>query len=84
MVENIQKGLPQTSSVVREVSSRIGGGGSRHPSDARRRLLCRTIPSVVRVMSQPQECQGKEWYEHVNWTYGDYYDELHYITYDYE
>jgi len=38
----------------------------------------------MRVMSQPQECQGKEWYEHVNWTYGDYYDELHYITYDYE
>ena len=84
MVENIQKGILETSPVVRQMSSRIGCSGSRCPGDARRRLLRGTIPSVMRVMSQPQECQGKEWFEHVNWTYGDYYDELHYITYDYE
>lgn len=38
----------------------------------------------MHFMSQPKERQRAEWYSNVTWTYGDYYDELAYITYDYE
>lgn len=36
----------------------------------------------MHVMSQPQECQGEGWYDDASWTWGDYWDELSYITYD--
>jgi len=33
-------------------------------------------------MPQSQECQGEGWYDDATWTWGDYYDELSYITYE--
>lgn len=38
----------------------------------------------MQVMSHEQERQRASWYEEVTWTWGDYYDELTYISYDYE
>ena len=38
----------------------------------------------MQVMSQPKERTRTSWYEEVTWTWGDYYDELTYISYDYE
>ena len=35
-------------------------------------------------MSPTQERARTEWYQDVTWTWGDYYDELTYISYDYE
>ena len=33
-------------------------------------------------MPQPQERQGEGWYDDATWTWGDYYDDLCYITYE--
>ncbi len=45
------------------------------------------LPSVefaatLHAMPQPQECQGEGWYDDATWTWGDYYDDLCYITYE--
>lgn len=38
----------------------------------------------MQAMSPTQERARTEWYQDVTWTWGDYYDELTYISYDYE
>ena len=44
--------------------------------------MARSIPSYVQAVPPAQECEGEGWYTHVEWTWGDYYDELTYITYE--
>ena len=66
-------------------SMRMAGerGGPHQASDARRCLLRRQqFAATVHVMPQPQECQGEGWYDDASWTWGDYYDDLCYITYE--
>ena len=53
-----------------------------YASVTRRQLLARAISSHVQAVPPAQECQGEGWYTHVEWTWGDYYDELTYITYE--
>ena len=50
--------------------------------DPGRQLLAWSISSHVQAVPPTQECQGEGWYDDVTWTWGDYYDELVYITYD--
>jgi len=33
-------------------------------------------------MPHAQECQGEGWYDDASWTWGDYFDDLSYISYD--
>jgi len=76
---SVSKATPSVRSV------RLAGQRSRphQASNARRWLLRRPQPAAtVHAMPQPQECQGKGWYDEATWTYGDYYDDLCYITYE--
>ena len=58
-------------------------GGPHQASVPGRCLLRRQqLAAVVHVMPQPQECQGEGWYDDASWTWGDYYDDLTYITYE--
>lgn len=57
-------------------------GGPHYTGDSGRQLLVRSIPSHVQAVPPAQECQGEGWYDDVTWTWGDYYDELVYITYE--
>jgi hypothetical protein len=64
---------------------RMAGQRSRpyQASNAWRWLLRRPQPAAtVHVMPQPQERQGEGWYDDASWTWGDYYDDLCYITYE--
>ena len=54
---------------------------SHYASVTRWQLLAWSIPSYVQAVPPAQECKGEGWYTHVEWTWGDYYDELTYITY---
>ena len=82
MVENIQKGIPKAAPLVRQVRVASNCSRSHHASESRWRLLQRTIPGDVQELSQPQECTGAGWYDDASWTWGDYYDDLAYITYE--
>lgn len=56
--------------------------GPYQTSDAGGTVLRRQQPAEpVHVMSQPQECQGEGWYDDASWTWGDYWEDLSYITY---
>ena len=33
-------------------------------------------------MPHAQECTGAGWYDDASWTWGDYFDDLSYITYE--
>ena len=82
-VAQAQGGVPKTTPSVR--SMRLAGkrGRSHKASNARRWLLrCPQPAATVHAMPQPQECQGKGWYDDASWTWGDYYDDLCYITYE--
>ena len=64
---------------------RLAGQRSRshQASNAGRWLLRRPQPAAtVHAVPQPQECQGEGWYDDATWTWGDYYDDLCYITYE--
>ena len=77
------QGISKATPSVR--SMRLAGQRSRshQASDARRWLLrCKQPAATVHVMPQSQECQGEGWYDDATWTWGDYYDELSYITYE--
>jgi hypothetical protein len=66
-------------------SMRLASQRSRpyQASNAGRWLLRRPQPAAtVHAMPQPQECQGEGWYDDASWTWGDYYDDLCYITYE--
>ena len=81
-MEAIQKDIPGTQPRVHCVRIYSHGRRPHHTSHARRELLARSIPTNVQVVSPAQECQGEGWHEDVTWTWGDYYDELVYITYE--
>jgi len=83
-MEAIQKDIPTTAPRVRQVRLGSNSRGPHHTSKSRRQLLGWTISTHVQVMSHEQERQRASWYEEVTWTWGDYYDELTYISYDYE
>ena len=83
-MEAIQKDILTTAPCVRQVRLGSDSGGPHHTSESGRQLLGWTISTYVQVMSQPQERTRTSWYEEVTWTWGDYYDELTYISYDYE
>ena len=83
MVENITQSIPQAQHCVREVWIRCQRGGPHRASDTGRCVHGhRQSAKHVHAVPQPQECTGAEWYEEVNWTYGDYWEELYYITYE--
>ena len=76
-------GVPEATPSMRCV--RLAGQRSRphQASDAGRWVLRRPQPAAtVHAMPQPQECQGEGWYDDATWTWGDYYDDLCYITYE--
>ena len=82
-MEKTTQGILKATPCVR--SMRLAGqrGRSHQASDAGRWLLRRQQPAAtVHVMPQPQECQGEGWYDDASWTWGDYYDDLCYITYE--
>jgi len=83
-MEKLSEELLGTSSSVREVRTPGNGCGSRCASVARRGVLERQIPKPLHVMPQPQVSQRAGWYIDANWTYGEYFDELTYISYDSE
>jgi len=83
-METIQKDIPATTSRLRQVRMASNSGRPHYTSESGRQLLGWAIPTDVQVMSQPQERTRASWYEEVTWTWGDYYDELTYISYDYE
>ena len=83
-MEKLPQELPGTSPSVREVRTPGNGRGSRRTCVAGRSVLERQIPKPLYVMPQPQVSTRTTWYTDVNWTYGDYFDELTYITYDFE
>jgi hypothetical protein len=82
-VAQAQGSVPQATPSVRSV--RLAGQRSRshQASNAGRWLLRRPQPAAtVHAMPQPQERQGEGWYDDASWTWGDYYDDLCYITYE--
>lgn len=82
-MEKTTQSIPEATPSVR--SMWMAGQRSRphQASDAGRCLLRRQQPAAtVHVMPQPQECEGAAWYDDASWTWGDYYDELSYITYE--
>jgi len=83
-MEAIQKDIPTTASRLRQVRMGSNSRGPHHTSESGRQLLGWAISTHVQVMPQPQERTRASWYEEVTWTWGDYYDELTYISYDYE
>jgi hypothetical protein len=82
-VAQAEAGVPQATPSVRSV--RLAGERRRphQASNAGRWLLRRPQPAAtVHAMSQPQECQREGWYDDATWTWGDYYEDLCYITYE--
>ena len=76
-------GVSQATSSVRRV--RLAGQRSRsHQASNAGRWVLRSEQSAatLHAMSQPQECQGEGWYYDATWTWGDYYEDLCYITYE--
>ena len=81
-MEAITQDIFSTQSCMCEVRVDCYSSRPHQASDAGRRLLAWSISSHVQVVPPAQECQGEGWYDDVTWTWGDYYDELVYITYD--
>jgi hypothetical protein len=67
---------------MRQVRLGSDSGRPHQASDTGRQLLAWSIPSHVQAVPPAQECQGEGWYDDVTWTWGDYYEELTYITYE--
>ena len=84
MVENIQKELLEAQPYVRSLRMASNSGGPHQTSESRRGLLRGSLPTAVQAMPHAQECQGEGWYDDASWTWGDYFDELMYISYDIE
>lgn len=82
MVANIQTELPQAQPHVRSLRMASNSGGPHQASESRRGLLPGSLPTVVQAMPHAQECQGEGWYDDASWTWGDYFDDLAYITYE--
>jgi hypothetical protein len=75
--------IPQATPSV--CSMRLAGKRSRpyQASNAGRWVLrSEQSAATLHTMPQPQECQGEGWYDDASWTWGDYYDDLCYITYE--
>lgn len=83
-MENLSIYISQAQPVLCQVRVASQRCGPYNASQSGRRLLERSIPSHVQAMSPTQERARTEWYQDVTWTWGDYYDELTYISYDYE
>ena len=82
-MEETTQSLSEAAPSVRSMRMAGQRGGPYQASVARRRLLRRQQPAAtVHVMPQSQECQGEGWYDDASWTWGDYYDDLCYITYE--
>ena len=79
---NIQKGVFEAASLVREVRVASNSCGSHQASQSGWRLLQRPIPGDVQELSQPQECAGTGWYDDATWTWGEYFEDLTYISYE--
>jgi len=76
-------GLSEATPSMRRVRLAGQRGGPHQASDARRWVLRRPQPAaIMHAMPQSQERQGEGWYDQATWTYGDYYEELCYITYE--
>ncbi len=84
MVANIQTNIPQAQSTMRALRVASNGCGSHQTSEPGRGLLSRSLPTALQVMPHAQECEGAGWYDNATWTWGDYFEELSYISYDIE
>ena len=77
------QGISEAAPCMRSMRMAGKRSGPHQASDAGRCLLRRQqFAATVHLMPQPQECQGTAWYDDASWTWGDYYDELSYITYE--
>ena len=81
-MEATTQDIPSTQPYLCQVWVDRHGCGPHQASDAGRQLLAWSISSHVQAVPPAQECQGEGWYDDVTWTWGDYYDELVYITYE--
>ena len=82
MVANIQTNILKAQSTLRPLRVASHRGGPHQTSESGRGLLSRSLPTTVQVMPHAQECQGEGWYDDASWTWGDYFDDLSYISYD--
>jgi hypothetical protein len=82
MVENIQTSILEAQPALRQVRLACHRGRPHSPSESGRGLLCGSFPSSLQTMPHAQECQGEGWYDDATWTWGDYFDELSYVTYE--
>ena len=83
-MENLSIYILKAQPLLREVWVAGHGRGPHHTSKSGRGLLERPLPSYVQAMPPAQERARAGWYDDVTWTWGDYFDELTYISYDYE
>ena len=81
-MEATSQDILSTQSRMRQVRVDSHGCRPHQTSDTGRQLLAWSVPSYVQAVPPAQECQGEGWYDDVTWTWGDYYDELTYITYE--
>lgn len=81
-MEATTQDILSTQPRMRQVRLGSDSGRPHQASDTGRQLLAWSIPSHVQAVPPAQECQGEGWYDDVTWTWGDYYDELTYITYE--
>lgn len=84
MVANIQTSVLEAQSTLRALRVASDSGGPHTSSKSRRGLLSRSLPTAMQVMSHAQVSAGEGWYDDATWTWGDYWDELMYISYDYD
>lgn len=83
-MENLSSYLPQTAPVLCQVWMASQRRGPHHTGESGRKLLERSLSIHVQAMPPAQECARAGWYEDAEWTWGEYFDQLNYITYDYE
>jgi len=81
-MEATTQDILSTQPRMRQVRLGSDSGRPHQASDTGRQLLAWSIPSHVQAVPPAQECQGEGWYDDVTWTWGDYYEELTYITYE--
>ena len=79
---NIQTNILEAQSTLRPLRVASHRGGPHQASESGRGLLSRSLPTTVQVMPHAQECSGTGWYDDASWTWGDYFDDLSYITYE--
>lgn len=82
-MEKATKGMAQAVTCVRRVW--LDGQRCRpHQTSVTGRCILRPQqPTViVHVVPQQEVCQGEGWYDDATWTWGDYWDDLTYITYE--